>query len=92
MLNKEAFELVDLRAPYAVRRVPALGAAAPAQLGTGSYMGCAFSPDGTTFYYGSANEGRSLLLARRGIAFRGNRVQECGCVAGSSAAIVARAE
>src|SRR5712671_3793194 len=62
VLNKEAFELVDLRAPYAVRRVPALGAEPPAQLGTGSYMGCAFSPDGTAFYYGSANEGRIIVL------------------------------
>src|ERR1700720_1796529 len=36
VLNKDAFELVDLRAPYAVRRVPALGVEAPANLGTGS--------------------------------------------------------
>jgi len=62
VLNKDAFEIVDLRAPYAVRRVPALGTKPPAQLGTGSYMGCAFSPDGTRFYYGSANEGRIVVL------------------------------
>ena len=62
VLNRDAFELVDLREPYAVRRLPPLGAAAPPELGTGSYMGCAFSPDGARFYYGSANEGRIIVL------------------------------
>src|SRR4051794_9403474 len=62
VLHKEAFELVDLREPYAVRRIPAAGAEADDELGTGSYMGCAFSPDGTRFYYGSANEGRIIVL------------------------------
>jgi YVTN family beta-propeller protein len=62
VLNKDAFELVDLREPFAVRRVPALGAPMRPELGTGSYMGCAFSPDGRTFYYGSVNEGRIIAL------------------------------
>jgi YVTN family beta-propeller protein len=62
VLNKDAFELVDLRAPYAVRRVPPYDAPPSAGRGTGSYMGCAFSPDGRTFYYGSANEGRIIVL------------------------------
>ena len=62
VLNKDAFELVDLRAPYASRRVPPLGVKAPAALGSGSYMGCAFSPDGRRLYYGSANEGRIVIL------------------------------
>jgi len=38
------------------------GAPGSPQLGTGSYMGCAFSPDGGRFYYGSANEGRIIAL------------------------------
>jgi DNA-binding beta-propeller fold protein YncE len=62
VLNKDAFELIDLRAPHAIRRVPPFGAQAPTAFGTGSYMGCAFSPDGTRFYYGSANEGRIVVL------------------------------
>src|ERR1700730_11224550 len=62
VLNKDAFELVDLREPYTVRRVPPFGAQAAAELGTGSYMGCAFSPDGGLFFYGSANEGRIVVL------------------------------
>ena len=62
VLNKDAFELVDLREPYAVRRVPPLVRPASKERGTGSYMGCAFSPDGRTFYYGSANEGRIVAL------------------------------
>src|SRR5207247_114088 len=61
VLNKDAFQLVDLRAPYAVRRVPPLGTKSR-EAGTGSYMGAAFSPDGARFYYGSANEGRILVL------------------------------
>jgi YVTN family beta-propeller protein len=62
VMNKDAFELVDLREPYAIRRVPPLGTGRSTELGTGSYMGCAFSPDGTRFYYGSANEGRIIVF------------------------------
>jgi YVTN family beta-propeller protein len=61
VMNRDAFELVDLREPYAVRRVPPIGTKSE-ERGTGSYMGAAFSPDGATFYYGSANEGRILVL------------------------------
>ena len=70
VLNKDAFELVDLREPFAVRRVPPLesrtrnpepGARNP-EPRTSSYMGCAFSPDGARLYYGSANEGRIVML------------------------------
>jgi DNA-binding beta-propeller fold protein YncE len=60
-MNRDAFELVDLREPYTVRRVPPIGTKSE-ERGTGSYMGAAFSPDGATFYYGSANEGRILVL------------------------------
>src|SRR5712692_5255830 len=52
VMNQDAFELVDLHEPYAIHRVPPLGTKRSAALGTGSYMGCAFSPDGTRFYYG----------------------------------------
>jgi YVTN family beta-propeller protein len=78
VMNTNAFELVDLREPYAIRRVPPLGTGRSTERGTGrstergtgrstergtgSYMGCAFSPDGTRFYYGSANEGRIIVL------------------------------
>jgi YVTN family beta-propeller protein len=70
VLNKDAFELVDLREPYAVRRVPPLEprtrnpepGTRNAEPRTSSYMGCAFSPDGARFYYGSANEGRIVVL------------------------------
>ena len=62
VLHKDAFEIVDLREPYTVRRVPEAGADVPDRRGTGSYMGCAFSPDGKRFYYGSANEGRIVVL------------------------------
>jgi YVTN family beta-propeller protein len=71
VLNRDAFEIVDLREPYASRRVPPLGAPHPSQLGTGSYMGCAFSPDGARFYYGSANEGRIIVLDVASATVRG---------------------
>jgi YVTN family beta-propeller protein len=61
VLNKDAFEIAELREPYSVRRVPPIGTKSRED-GTGSYMGAAFSPDGTHFYYGSANEGRILVL------------------------------
>jgi YVTN family beta-propeller protein len=61
VMNRDAFEFVDLREPYAVRRVPPVGTKSE-ERGTGSYMGAAFSPDGASFYYGSANEGRILVL------------------------------
>jgi YVTN family beta-propeller protein len=42
--------------------VPEAGTEPPGALGAGSYMGGAFSPDGTRFYYGSADEGRIIVL------------------------------
>src|SRR5262245_899242 len=42
VLHKNAFELIDLREPFAVRRVPPYKAGDSKDLGTGSYMGCAF--------------------------------------------------
>ena len=39
VLNKNAFELIDLREPFAVRRVPPYKAGESKDLGSGSYMG-----------------------------------------------------
>src|SRR5262249_27830003 len=61
LVNRDAMGLVDLREPYTVRRVPPYGTPRGV-FGSGSYMGCAFSADGTRFYYGSADEGRILVL------------------------------
>ncbi len=62
VLHKDAVEIVDLREPHAVRRVTAAGSDRSGRFGTGSYMGCAFSLDGRRLYYGSANEGRIIVL------------------------------
>lgn len=62
VLTKDAFQLVDLREPYAVRRIPSSDAPQAGDKHAGSYMGCAFSPDGRTFYYGRSNEGRIIAL------------------------------
>ncbi len=62
LMRRDAIEFVDLREPYAVRRASALHAADEPERGSGAYMGGAFSPDGGTFYYGSADEGRIVIL------------------------------
>ena len=49
-------------APFAVRRIPPSRDDKRPDLGAGTYMGCAFSPDGRRLYYGSADEGRILEL------------------------------
>ena len=62
LLRRDAVEFVDLRPPYMVRRASALHVSEEPERGTGAYMGGAFSPDGATFYYGSADEGRVVIL------------------------------
>jgi len=62
LVHENAVELVDLAAPFTVRRMPPYGSGKHPELGEGSYMGCAFSHDGSRLYYGSANEGRILEM------------------------------
>jgi len=62
LVHPDAIEIVELVAPFGVRRIPAYGTGKHPELGEGSYMGCAFSPDGSLLYYGSANEGLILEM------------------------------
>ena len=62
LVHARSIEIVDLVAPFAVRRIPEYGSDERPDLGEGSYMGCAFSLDGTRLYYGSADEGRVVEL------------------------------
>ena len=62
LVHKDAVELIDLAPPYAVRRIPPYGSGDHPELGSGGYMGAAFSPDGHRFYYGSADDGEILEL------------------------------
>jgi DNA-binding beta-propeller fold protein YncE len=62
LVHENAIEIVDLDAPFAVRRIPPYGSDEQPELGQGGYMGGAFSPDGTRLYYGSADEGTILEL------------------------------
>jgi len=62
VVHPDSVEIIDLVSPFAVRRIPAYGTGKHPELGEGTYMGCAFSPDGGVLYYGSANEGRILEL------------------------------
>jgi YVTN family beta-propeller protein len=62
LVHDRAIELIDLDAPYAVRHIPAYGTGDHPELGSGGYMGGAFSLDGSRFYYGSADEGEILEL------------------------------
>jgi DNA-binding beta-propeller fold protein YncE len=58
LVNRDAITLVTPGGEPEVRRIPPFGVKATKELGRGSYMGCAFSPDGKLLYYGSADEGR----------------------------------
>ena len=62
IVHADAVEIVDLAPPFGVRRIPPYRSGKHPELGAGSYMGCAFSPDGAHLYYGSADEGRVLEL------------------------------
>ena len=62
IVHPDSIEIVDLVAPFAVRRIPPSRADKRPDIGAGTYMGCAFSPDGTRLYYGNADEGLILEL------------------------------
>ncbi|AMY08759.1 PQQ-dependent catabolism-associated beta-propeller protein [Luteitalea pratensis] len=61
LLRADSIEVVDLLPPHDIRRYPPRGTKVPA-LGTGTYMGIAFAPDGKSIFYGNANEGQILRL------------------------------
>jgi DNA-binding beta-propeller fold protein YncE len=62
LVHEDAVEFVDLAAPFTVRRIPPYQSGEHPELGSGGYMGGAFSPDGARFYYGSADAGEILEL------------------------------
>lgn len=61
LLRADAIEIVDLVPPHAIRRYPPRGQKVEA-MGTGTYMGIAFAPDGRSVFYGNANEGQVLRM------------------------------
>ena len=61
LLRADAIEVVDLAPPYAIRRYPPRGQKVEA-MGTGTYMGLAFAPDGQSLFYSNANEGQILRM------------------------------
>jgi YVTN family beta-propeller protein len=71
LLRANAIELALLIDPFLSTRLPAYGVKPAPELGTGSYMGVAFSPDGSRLYYGGANEGviKALDLATNRVVF-----------------------
>jgi YVTN family beta-propeller protein len=62
LVNRDAVTLLTLAADIKSRRIPPFGVKAAKAMGDGSYMGCAFSPDGRLLYYGSANQGQIKVL------------------------------
>ena len=71
LVNPSAIQLVDLDGRHEPIRVPPFGEKPARELGVGSYMGCAFSPDGRLLYFGSADTGEIKVLdveARRVVA------------------------
>lgn len=71
LIRSDAIEIVDLVRGESVMRLPPYGADPDPVFGDGTYMGCAFSPDGRFLYVGSANTGeiKAVDLDRRGIAW-----------------------
>jgi DNA-binding beta-propeller fold protein YncE len=62
LIRAGAIEVVDLRGPGASVRIPPYGTKPGKELGDGTYMGVAFSPDGRLLYFGSANTGELKAL------------------------------
>jgi DNA-binding beta-propeller fold protein YncE len=62
LVNRDAITLISLGEKMEARRIPPYGVKPSPKLGKGTYMGCAFSPDGRYLYYGSADEGRIKTL------------------------------
>jgi len=62
LIRPAAVEIVDLGAAAASVRIPPYGAKPAKELGDGTYMGVAFSPDGRLLYFGSANAGEIKAL------------------------------
>jgi len=62
LVNPSAVTLISLGDRMSARRIPPYGVKPSAKMGKGTYMGCAFSPDGRVLYYGSADEGRVKAL------------------------------
>jgi DNA-binding beta-propeller fold protein YncE len=62
LVHEKSLELVDLVEPFGVRRIPPYGSGDHPELGSGGYMGVAFSRDGSHLFYGSADEGAILEL------------------------------
>jgi len=57
LIRSGAIELVALGGGLSSVRVPPYGAKPAGEMGEGTYMGVAFSPDGRRLYVGSANSG-----------------------------------
>jgi len=62
LVHENAIEVVDLAAPFGVRRIPPYNSGDHPELGSGGYMGVAFSRDGSHLFYGSADEGAIVEL------------------------------
>jgi len=61
LVRSGAIEVIDLH-DGSSHRIPPYGTKAPKELGDGTYMGVAFSPDGRLLYFGSANSGEIKVL------------------------------
>lgn len=57
LIRSDAIEIIDVQSLTPSVRIPPYGSERPDELGAGTYMGCAFSPDGRLLYVGSADTG-----------------------------------
>ena len=57
LIRADAIEIIDLVRGASAVRIPPYGTKPAEEQGAGTYMGCAFSPDGRLLYVGSADTG-----------------------------------
>jgi YVTN family beta-propeller protein len=66
LIGNDSITLVNLRDALEAKRIPPFGfrpdKTYQQKYGEGGYMGCAFSPDGNTVYYGNANQGQIKIF------------------------------
>jgi YVTN family beta-propeller protein len=65
LVSRDALTLLDLGDTLELKRIPPHGVKASRKFGEGGYMGCAFSPEGSVLYFGSANQGQVKIFDLR---------------------------
>jgi YVTN family beta-propeller protein len=62
LMSEDALQFLDISNLKVVDRIPPFGQPPPKEIKGGTYMGCAFAPDGKRVYIGDANGGAIISL------------------------------